>query len=140
MCIYYIVDIDQILSKIPKKKDVLELLMPIKDRWYLIGDSFEVNTGELESLMISNNSTGINLSKVINKWLEDKSNEATWKALLKEIEGPIVNNHQIGDDIRTFLKKPDVYSKYVFSECNPLVSKCITTYLLLVYVHVTMYM
>ena len=106
--------------------------MPIKDKWYLIGDSLEVNTGELESLMISNNSTGINLSKVINKWLEDKSNEATWKALLKEVEGPIVNNHQIGDDIRTFLKKPDVYSKYVFSECNPLVSKYITTYLLCV--------
>ena len=135
---YYIVDIDQILSKIPKKKDVLELLMPIRATWYLIGDSLEVDTGELDSLMISNNSTGINLSKVINKWLEDKSNEATWKALLKEVEGPIVNNCQIGDNIRTFLKRPDVYSKYVFSECNPLVSKCITIYLLLVYLHVTM--
>ena len=132
--VYFIVDIDQIVSKVPKKKDVLDLLMPIQARWYLIGDSLEVNTGELESLMISNNSTGINLSKVINKWLEDKSNKATWKALLKEVEGPIVNNHQIGDDIRTFLKKPDVYNKYIFAGRNPLVSKYITIiYLLLVY-------
>ena len=124
---------DPILSKVPKMKDVLALLMPIKDKWYLIGVSLEVNTGELESLKISNNSTEINLSIVINKWLEEKSNEAKWKKLLKEVEGPIVNNRQIGDDIHTFLKRPDVYSEYVFSECNPLVSECIVTYLLLVY-------
>ena len=79
--------------------------MPIKDKWYLIGVSLEVNTGELESLKTSNNSTEMNLSIVINKWLEEKSNEATWEALLEEVEGPIINNRQIGDDIRTFLKK-----------------------------------
>ena len=79
--------------------------MPIKDKWYLIGVSLEVNTGDLESLNTSNSTTAKNLSVVINKWLEEKSNEATWKALLKEVEGPIVNNHQIGDNIRTFLRK-----------------------------------
>ena len=87
--------------------------MPIKANWYLIGDSLEVNTGELESLKISNNSPEMNLSTVINKWLDEKSNEATWEVLLEEVEGPIVNNRQIGDDIRTFLKKPKVYTKYV---------------------------
>ena len=101
--------------------------MPIKDKWYLIGDSLEVNTGELDSLIIANNSTEMNLSIVINKWLEDKLNEATWKALLEEVEGPIVNNHQIGDDIRTFLKRPDVYRKYVSPVHNPLVSECTIT-------------
>ena len=123
-CVYSIVDIDQILSKVPKKKDVLALLMPIKDKWYLIGVSLEVSSGDLDNLKISNNSSAVNLLKVINKWLEQKSNEATWKALLKEVEGPIVNNRQIGDNIRTFLKKPEVYSKYNFAGCNPLVSKC----------------
>ena len=109
-------------------KDVLSLLMSIKDKWYLIGVSLEVNTGELDSLKQSNNSTEINLSLVINKWLNEKSNEATWKVLLKEVEGPIVQSRKIGDDIRTFLKRPDVYSKYVFTECNPLVSECTITY------------
>ena len=112
-CIYFIVDIDQILTKVPIMKDVLALLMPIKDKWYLIGVSFEVETGDLDSLKISNNSTGVNLSILINKWLEKKSIEATWEALLEEVEGPIVNNRQIGDDIRTFLKKPEVFTKYV---------------------------
>ena len=87
--------------------------MPIKDKWYLIGDSLEVNTGDLDSLKISNNSTDMNLLIVINKWLEEKSNEATWEALLEEVEGPIINNHQIGNNIRTFLKEPKVYAKYV---------------------------
>ena len=112
-CIYFIVDIDQILTKVPIMKDVLALLMPIKDKWYLIRVSFEVETGDLDSLKISNNSTGVNLSILINKWLEKKSIEATWEALLEEVEGPIVNNRQIGDDIRTFLKKPEVFTKYV---------------------------
>ena len=94
-------------------KDVLALLMSIKDKWYLIGVALEVNTGDLDSLKTSNNLTDMNLSIVVSKWLEKKSNEATWEALLEEVEGPIVNNHQVGDDIRTFLKKPKVYTKYV---------------------------
>ena len=93
-------------------KDVLALLMPIKDKWYLIGVSLDVKPGDLESLKISNNSTDMNLSIVISKWLEKKANETSWEVLLEEIEGPIVNNLQIGDNIRKFLNKPKVYTKY----------------------------
>ena len=111
--VYSVVDIDQVLSKIPIKKDVLALLMPIKDKWYLIGVSLEVNTVELDCLKFTNKSKENSLSIVINKWLEEKSNEATWKVLLEEVEGPIINNSEIADHIRTFLKKPSVYAKYV---------------------------
>ena len=132
--VYSIVDIDQILSnKVPKTKDVLALLMPIKDKWYTIGISLEVDTGELNFLKTSNNTAETNLLMVIGKWLEQNASEATWNVLLKEVEGPIIKNHQIGDDIRTFLKRPDVYNKYVFAGCNPFVSECIIIYLLLVY-------
>ena len=94
-----------IISKVPKKKDVLTLLMPIMDKWYLIGDALEVSTGELDGLKTSNNSVKMNLSMMISKWLDEKSNEATWSVLLEAIEGPIVDNRQIGDNIREFLKK-----------------------------------
>ena len=132
-CVYFIVDIDQqLLSKVPRTRDVLALLMPIKDKWYIIGTSLEVNIDELDSLKISNNNiTEMNLLTVINKWLVKKSNEATWKALLKEVEGPILNIREIGDNIRTYLKRPDVYSKYVPAG---VVSECTITYLLLVYI------
>ena len=131
--VYSIVDIDQVLSKVPKTKDVVALLMPIKDKWYMIGTSLEVDTGELNSLKTSNNAAETNLSTVIGKWLEQKANEATWNVLLKEVEGRIIKNCQIGNDIRTFLKRPDVYTKYVFAGYNPLVSEYTIIYLLLVY-------
>ena len=131
--VYSIVDIEQILSKVPKTKDVVVLLMPIKEKWYIIGTSLEVDTGELNSLKTSNNTAETNLSMVIGKWLEQKANEATWNVLLKEVEGLIIKNYQIGDDIRTFLKRPDVYTKYVFAGRNPLVSECTIIYVLLVY-------
>ena len=111
--VYSIVDIDQVLTTVPIMKDVLALLMPIKDKWYLIGVSLEVNTVELDCLKFTNKSKENSLSIVINKWLEEKSNEATWKVLLEEVEGPIINNSEIADHIRTFLKKPSVYAKYV---------------------------
>ena len=87
--------------------------MPIKDQWYTIGVSLEVTDGELNCLRTSNNSTETNLSIVIQKWLDKKSNEATWKALLKEVEDPIVKKCKIGNEICTFLMKPDIYTKYV---------------------------
>ena len=87
--------------------------MPIKDKWYTIGVSLEVSNGELNCLRTSNNSAETNLSIVIQNWLDKKSNEATWKALLKEVEGPIVKSRKISNEIHTFLKKPDVYAKYV---------------------------
>ena len=47
----------------------------------------------------------MNLSMMISKWLDEKSIEATWSVLLEAVEGPIVDNRQIGDNIRKFLKK-----------------------------------
>ena len=112
------------VSKVPKRIDVLNLLMPIKNKWYTIGTSLEVNTQDLDSINTSNNSTETNLSTVINKWLEVKSTDATWKGLLKVVEGPNVKNHQIGDHIRTFLKKSIGYSKYIVAGHRTLVSEC----------------
>ena len=86
--------------------------MPIKDRWEFIGISLEVDSGELNCLKTSNNLPERNLLIVIEKWLEGKSNEATWEVLLEEVEGPIINSRKIADDIRTFLKKPKVYTRY----------------------------
>ena len=87
--------------------------MPIKDRWYTIGTSLEVETGELNSLNGSTYRAETKLSMMIGKWLEQKANEATWNVLLKEVEGQIIKNRRIGDDIRIFLNKPDVYAKYL---------------------------
>ena len=111
--IYSIVDFDKVLATVPNIKDVLYLLGSIKDKWYIIGVSLDVDIGQLEGLNFSNNSDIMKLSKVITNWKEKRASKSTWKMLLEAVEGPIVGNHEIGNDIRTFLKRPDVYAQYV---------------------------
>ena len=48
-------------------RDVITLLIPISAKWYLIGSSLEVNTDQLDSLMMTNKSADMNLANVINK-------------------------------------------------------------------------
>ena len=104
-------DIRQILSKVPTNKDAVSVLIPIKDKWYVIGTVLEVSPADLNSLETSRNPEE-NLAKAINKWILKKSKEATWEVLLEAVEDPMVKGHQVGDGIRDFLKNPNVYHKY----------------------------
>ena len=105
-------DIHQILSKVPTDKDAISVLIPIKDKWFMIGIALEVNTADLNSLNTSKNPEEINLAILISKWIQMKAKEATWKALLEAVEGPMVEGRQVGNDIRDFLKNPNVFEKY----------------------------
>ena len=88
------------------------LLLPVKERWYIIGTALEVNPKKLNSLEIKDNPPEISLSVVINTWLLEKDKEATWELLLEAVNSPISGSHETCDNIREFLKKPDVYKKY----------------------------
>ena len=77
----------------------------------MIGTALEVSPADLNSFDTSRNSEE-NLAKVINKWILKKSKEATWEALLEAVENPMVDCCQVGDNIRSFLKTPNVYDKY----------------------------
>ena len=48
------VDSSQIISIVPAKKDAIEVLMPIKNRWYMIGTALEVSSGDLDGIKYSN--------------------------------------------------------------------------------------
>ena len=87
-------------------------LIPIKDQWYMIGTALDVSSADLNSLNISNNPEEKNLTIIISKWKQEKAKEATWEALLKAVEGPMVKGHQVGDEIRDFFKNPDEYDRY----------------------------
>ena len=73
----------------------------------MIGTALDVSSADLNRLNISNNPAEENLAIVISKWKQEKAKEATWEALLKAVEDPMVKGHQVGDDIRDFLKNPD---------------------------------
>ena len=70
-------DTSQIISKVPARKDAIEVLMPVKDRWYMIGVALKVSLADLDSLNDSNNSVDVNLANMIGKWLDTRAKEAT---------------------------------------------------------------
>ena len=108
----YIVDIQKIFPKVPENKDVLRLLLPVKERWCIIGTALGVNPKMLNSMEIRSNPPEISLSMIINAWLVEKDKEATWEMLLGAVDSPITGSDETCDKIREFLKKPHVYTKY----------------------------
>ena len=109
-------DISQIISKVPARKDAVEVLMPIKNKWYIIGVALEVSSADLESLKDSNNPVEVNLANMIGKWLDRHAKEATWEVLLKAVEGKIVDSRQTGQKIRDFLKISERSNPHSHSE------------------------
>ena len=77
----------------------------------MIGTALEVMPADLNGLDASRKPEE-NLTKVISKWKQEKSKEATWEALLEAVEDPMVKGLQVGNDIRDFLKNPNVFDKY----------------------------
>ena len=77
----------------------------------MIGTALEVSQEDLNGLDTSRKSEE-NLTKVISKWKQEKAKEATWEALLEAVEGPMVKGLQVGNNIREFLKNPNVFDKY----------------------------
>ena len=109
-------DISQIISKVPARKDAVELLMPIKDKWYIIGTVLEVSSADLDSIKYSNNPVHQKLASMISIWLDTHSKHATWEALLKAVEGKIVNSQLTGQKIREFLNIPERSDPHSHSE------------------------
>ena len=110
------IDTSQIISKVPSRRDAIEILMPIKNKWYIIGVALEVSSADLESLKDSHNPIEVNLANMIGKWLDTHAKEATWEVLLKAVEGKIVDSRQTGQKIRDFLKIPERSDPHSHSE------------------------
>ena len=109
-------DTSQIISKVPTRKDAIEILMPIKNKWYMIGVALEVSSGDLNSIQDSKSSVEVNLANMIDKWLDTHAKKATWEVLLKAVEGKIVDSQQTGQKIRKFLKIPERSDPHSHSE------------------------
>ena len=109
-------DTSQIISKVPARKDAVEVLMPIKNQWYMIGVALEISSGDLDSLKFSNNPVEVNLANMIGTWLDKCGEEATWEVLLEAVEGKIVDSQQTGQKIREFLKIPKRSDPHSHSE------------------------
>ena len=116
MHIFSTTDTSSNISKVPTRKDAVEVLMPIKNKWYMIGVALEVSSGDLKSIQDSKSSVEVNLANMIDKWLDTRAKEATWEVLLNAVEGEIVDSKQTGQKIRKFLKIPERSDPHSHSE------------------------
>ena len=100
-------------STVPTQKEAVTLLAPIMDKWYQLGIALVVKNAVLNSLITSHYSTEVKLCMTIERWLQEQSKGATWNMLLLALENPIVDCRDTAENIRDFLKRPDVIAKYV---------------------------
>ena len=110
------IDTSPIIFKVPVWKDAIEVLMPIKNQWYMIGVALEISSGDLDSLKYSNNTDEGKLASMISTWLNKRAKKATWEVLIEAVEGKIVNSQQTAQMIREFLKIPERSDPHSHSE------------------------
>ena len=110
------IDTSQIISKVPVWKDAIEVLMPIKNQWYMIGVALDISSGDLDGLKFSNNTDEGKLASMISTWLNKQAKKATWEVLIEAAEGEIVTSQQTGQMIREFLKIPERSDPHSHSE------------------------
>ena len=76
----------------------------IRNKWYDIGLSLQVRRNVLNDLKQSEDDDETKLKKVMNIWEETKSSPDTWETMITAVESPVINNKEIADRIRQYLK------------------------------------
>ena len=111
------------VEKAPEKTPLLELLSAVKDKWYEIGVLLGVPECDLNGLTTGNLSNTVKLSKVLQKWINMRNNPVQWKIVIAVVEGPVVQNKDLGLRIRQFLEQPDTVSYYRSSRATRMIGK-----------------
>ena len=92
----------------------MNFLVYISHKWKDIGVVLSVPYYVLEGLQCTNDPNIIKLSDVIEYWLNQSEN-ASWALLFEMLDGPIVDERKVGDDIRQFLSDPIIHDIYYVS-------------------------
>ena len=107
---HVISDITSMLNGIPDEYILLSLLKNISDKWYDIGLSLQVHDNILDDLKKSEDNHQTKLKKIINIWKNTKPSSVTWETMIFATECAIINNKEIANNIRRYLK----ISKLIF--------------------------
>ena len=90
----------------PTKRELLNLLADINDKWFEIGISLDVSQSVLNSLTNSPLRNTYNLDQVIESWLTTAElHLVTWEAVIDAIKSPIVNNIKKTTEIHEYLTR-----------------------------------
>ena len=96
----------------PELTDLLGLLADINYEWEIIGVALKVRRDVLGGLRTSPESNTVKMLRVIEAWIDAFPSEFSWLAVIKAVEGPIVNHQSTAMSIRQYLAKPEVQLSY----------------------------
>ena len=103
-CFIVISGITSILKETPDEGELYSALVVIRDKWYDIGLSLQVRRNVLDEIKQSEDNDVTKLEKVTNIWEDTKSSPDTWETMITAMESPVINNKEIADMIRQYLK------------------------------------
>ena len=116
-CLYsifvYCIDLSIILTKKPELTDLLSLLADISYEWEIVGAALKVRTNVLGGLRYSCESNTVKMMRVIESWVDAVPADLSWQTVITAVEGPIVNHPSTAKEMRQYLAKPEVQSKYI---------------------------
>ena len=96
-------DITEILKEVPRQSDLLYLLADIAYDWERIGIALKLGYSTLGILAQTKFSNIKKLAEVIKRWRETQSTPVTWETVISAVEGPVVRNKKVADNMRKFL-------------------------------------
>ena len=81
------------------RSDLLRVLAPISHIWDLIGMALDIDDCIINGLKRNEVNDKIRLSGILQAWI-DKGDNVTWETIIQAIEGPIVDNKALAEEIR----------------------------------------
>ena len=109
-----------VLDKTPMKRDLLELLSEVQDKWFGIGEMLKVDNTNLRSLRNSNHPDDERLADTLQYWIDGVSSPITWGTIVEMLRTNYINLPRVADKIEDKLST-QLYDKYCHSRCNVLI-------------------
>ena len=76
------------------------MLYQVRAKWYDIGVQLDICTGTLDAIKVQNGELGVCLREMLNHWLKNKSQEATFDALIEALASEPVGENTLAENTR----------------------------------------
>ena len=106
-----------VLDKTPEKRDLLELLSEVQDRWRSIGEVLGVNNAYLKGLQHNGLPNSEKLSDTLQYWIDSVSSPVTWGTIVKVLHTEYINLPRVANKIQDKLST-QLYNKYCHRQSN----------------------
>ena len=106
-----------ILDKTPEKRDLLELLAEVQDRWYDMGEILGVHNADLRNLRLSNLHNSTRLADTLQHWIDSASSPVTWGTIVEVLCTDFIKLPRVADKIEDKLST-QLYDKYCHRPSN----------------------